>query len=71
MTNNSGRNGKTKLLELLGFVFGDYYSAVPSQLFTRPRPDANSPDPGLLLLLNKRLVVTSEPEKGSKLNNGI
>ena len=45
--------------------------AVQSQLFTRPRPDANSPDPGLLSLSKKKIVIASEPEKNSKLNSGF
>jgi len=67
----TGRNGKSKLIELLAQTFGDYSGSVQSTLFTRPRPDANSPDPGLLNLLNKKLLTSSEPEKGSKLNTGF
>jgi P4 family phage/plasmid primase-like protien len=67
----NGRNGKSKLVELLGLTFGDYFEAVQSQLFTRPRPDANSPDPGLLNLQKKRIVIASEPEKNNKLNSGF
>ena len=66
-----GRNGKSKLIELLKVTFGDYFGSVQSQLFTRPRPDANSPDPGLLSLAKKRIVIASEPEKNSKLNSGF
>jgi len=66
-----GRNGKSKLVELLKTTFGDYFGAVQSQLFTRPRPDANSPDPGLLSLMKKKIVIASEPEKNSKLNSGF
>jgi P4 family phage/plasmid primase-like protien len=66
-----GRNGKSKLVELLKITFGDYFGSVQSQLFTRPRPDANSPDPGLLSLIRKRVVIASEPEKNSKLNSGF
>ena len=66
-----GRNGKSKLIELLKFTLGDYFGSVQSQLFTRPRPDANSPDPGLLSLSKKRIVIASEPEKNSKLNSGF
>jgi P4 family phage/plasmid primase-like protien len=66
-----GRNGKSKLIELLKYTFGDYFGSVQSQLFTRSRPDANSPDPGLLNLLRKRVVIASEPEKNSKLNSGF
>jgi P4 family phage/plasmid primase-like protien len=66
-----GRNGKSKLIELLKVTLGDYFGSVQSQLFTRPRPDANSPDPGLLSLAKKRVVIASEPEKNSKLNSGF
>jgi hypothetical protein len=65
----SGRNGKSKLIELLGKTLGEYFGSVQSQMFTRPRPDANSPDPGLLSLMKKRIVIASEPEKNSKLNS--
>ena len=67
----SGRNGKSKLVELLKLTLGDYFGSVQSQLFTRPRPDANSPDPGLLSLTKKKIVIASEPEKNSKLNSGF
>ena len=67
----NGRNGKSKLIELLGKTFGEYFGSVQSQMFTRPRPDANSPDPGLLNLMRKRIVIASEPEKNSKLNSGF
>jgi P4 family phage/plasmid primase-like protien len=66
-----GRNGKSKLIELLKTTLGDYFGSVQSQLFTRPRPDANSPDPGLLSLIKKKIVIASEPEKNSKLNSGF
>jgi P4 family phage/plasmid primase-like protien len=66
-----GRNGKSKLIELLKITFGDYFGSTQSQMFTRPRPDANNPDPGLLSLSKKRIVIASEPEKNSKLNSGF
>jgi P4 family phage/plasmid primase-like protien len=70
-TGSGGRNGKSKFIELIGKVFGDFYSSTKSQLFTRPQPDANSPDPGLLELGNKKIVISSEPEKNTKLNSGF
>ena len=36
----AGRNGKSKLIELIKKTFGDYYGSVKSQMFTRPQPDA-------------------------------
>ena len=58
-----GRNGKSKLVELLKITLGEYFGSVQSTLFTRPRPDANSPDPGLLSLMKKKIVIASEPRK--------
>ncbi|ATZ81016.1 primase-helicase [Bodo saltans virus] len=66
-----GRNGKSKLIELLKYTFGEYFGSVQSQMFTRPRPSAESPDPGLLNLRKKRIVIASEPEKNAKLNSGF
>ena len=71
LTNKTGRNGKSKLIELIKYTFGEYFASIKSQIFTRPCPDANSPDPGLLNLINKRIVVASEPGKGEKLNVGF
>jgi P4 family phage/plasmid primase-like protien len=67
----SGRNGKSKFISLLKKTFGDYFSSVSSKLFTRPRPDANAPDPGLLHLTKSRIVVSSESEIGDKYNSGF
>jgi P4 family phage/plasmid primase-like protien len=66
-----GRNGKSKIVELLHTTLGDYAGCVSAQLFTRPRPNANSPDPGLLDLAKKKVVISSEPEKNEKLNSGF
>lgn len=67
----SGRNEKSKLIELIKKVFGDYYGSVKSQMFTRPQPDASSPDPGLIKLRYKKIVMSCEPEKKAKLNSGF
>lgn len=66
-----GRNGKSKLIDLIEITFGDYWGTVSSSLFTRKRPDANAPDPGLLSLQNKRIITSSEPEKKESLNSGF
>jgi P4 family phage/plasmid primase-like protien len=67
----SGRNGKSKFIELLGASYGSYFVAIQSQMFTRPKPDASAPDPGMLHLLHRKIVIASEPEKNSKLNSGF
>jgi P4 family phage/plasmid primase-like protien len=66
-----GRNGKSKIIDLIEATFGDYWGTVSSSMFTRKRPDANSPDPGLLSLAKKRIITSSEPEKKEYLNSGF
>jgi phage/plasmid-associated DNA primase len=70
-TGSKGRNGKSKLIELLDYTFGDYFSSISSKLLTKERPMANAPDPGLLHLRKKRLVCASEAEQKDKLNTGF
>ncbi len=67
----SSRNGKTKLAELIKLTFGEYYSSIEAQMLTRPKCDASSPNPTLLSLLKKKIVIASEPEKNCKLNSGF
>lgn len=67
----NGRNGKSKFIELIKKVFGDLYSPIKSQMLTRPQPDAQAPDPGLLSLRHKKIVISSEPEKRFPLNSGF
>lgn len=64
-------NGKSKLIELLELTFGEYCDSISPQMFTRPRPPAQSPDPGLLDLINRRFIIASEPEKGETLNTSF
>jgi P4 family phage/plasmid primase-like protien len=67
----NGRNGKSKIIDLIEATFGDYWGTVSSSMLTRKRPDANSPDPGLLSLAKKRIITSSEPEKKEYLNSGF
>ena len=67
----SGRNGKSKLIELIGLTFGDYFGNPKCKLLTGSRPDENSPEPGLLSLRKKKIIICVEPEKGDKLNSGF
>jgi len=66
-----GRNGKSKLIELIAFTMGDYIGRPKCKLLTGSRPDENSPEPGLLSLKKKRIIMVSEPEAGDKLNSGF
>jgi len=66
-----GRNGKSKFSDLISLTFGDYCAKPKCKLLTGSRPDENSPEPGLLSLKKKRVIIASEPEIGDKLNTGF
>ena len=63
-----GRNGKSKLQDLINYTFGDYFSAVPVQLLTRPQGDSEKPNVLLVSLKPKRMIIASEPQKDEQIN---
>jgi len=69
--NGIKRNGKTKLSLLLELSFGDYYATIQSNLLTKERPTAGTPQPELINLRKKRIVIASEVENEQKLNSGF
>jgi P4 family phage/plasmid primase-like protien len=66
-----GRNGKSKLVELMSLVLGDYKGTVPITLITQKRNSIGSASPEIAQLLGKRYAVMQEPTKGDKINEGI
>lgn len=65
----SGKNGKSKTLGAIEFVFGDYYrSASPTTFMTRRQGSASE---DLARLHNARFVTSYEPEKGAKLAENV
>ncbi len=66
-----GRNGKSKLVELMGFVLGDYKGSVPLALITQKRGSIGGVSPEVAQLKGLRYAVMQEPSKGCKLNEGI
>jgi len=69
--NGIKRNGKSKLSELLAITFGDYYGQIQSNLLTKERPSQGTPQPELINLRKKRIVIASEVENNQKLNTGF
>ena len=67
----SGRNGKSKLSELLKYTLGDYFESVSSSFLTAKISSPNQASPHLMVLRNKRLVIGSEPDHHFKLNATI
>lgn len=68
-----GRNGKSTLVDIWGFLAGDYGESVPIETFVdqgRGR-NAGAATPDLALLPGVRFLRTSEPEKGAKLAESL
>lgn len=66
----SGRNGKSKLVELMGLILGDYKGSVPLTLITRDRVGLGQVSPEIAQLKGLRYAVIQEPSKSTKLNEG-
>lgn len=69
--NGCGRNGKSKLVELMSLVLGDYKGVVPITLVTQKRNNIGSLSPEIAALKGVRYAVMQEPSKNDRLNDGI
>lgn len=69
--NGSGSNGKSKLVDLMTLVMGDYKGVVPITLVTQKRNGIGSASPEIAALKGVRYAVMQEPSKGDRLNDGI
>ena len=67
----SGCNGKSKLVEFMSQVLGEYKATVPITLITQSRNSIGSACPEIVQLLGVRYAVMQEPQKGDKINEGI
>jgi len=66
-----GRNGKSKLVDLMGKVLGEYKGTVPITLVTQKRTSIGGTSSEIVQLMGCRMAVMQEPTKGMKLNEGI
>lgn len=67
----SGANGKSKLVELMNLVLGEYKGTVPISLVTQKRTNIGSTSSEIFNLIGTRYAVMQEPSKGDKINEGI
>jgi P4 family phage/plasmid primase-like protien len=67
----SGGNGKSKLLELINLVLGDYSGGLPVSLITGKRAASNSATPEMERTKGLRLVTMQEPEQNESINVGL
>ena len=69
--NGCGRNGKSKLVELMDKVLGEYKATVPITLVTQKRNSIGGVSPEIAQLKGVRYAVMQEPSKNTKLNEGV
>jgi len=65
----TGKNGKSKLLETMAHVLGDYMMSTPADTWATKPPGAASND--VAALPGARLVTTTETEKSHSLRAGL
>ena len=66
-----GGNGKSKHMELMEAVFGDYAVKLPIQLLTAKRAASNAATPELARTKGARLCSMQEPDTATKINVGL
>jgi P4 family phage/plasmid primase-like protien len=66
-----GSNGKSKLIELMGLILGDYKVLIPVTLITQKRNCIGSTSSEVIQLMGARLAVMQEPSKGERVNEGV
>ena len=67
----SGRNGKSKLVELMSKMLGEYKAYVPITLVTQKRVGIGNTSSEIVQLMGIRYAVMQEPSKGEVINEGI
>jgi len=68
--NGVGRNGKSKIVDLMGKVLGELKGVVPLSLVTRKREGSGKASPELARLRGVRYAVMQEPSKNDRINEG-
>ena len=66
-----GGNGKSKLIELFEYAFGDYCCKLPVKLLTESRGRAEGANPTLVRTKGKRFACLQEPDKNEEINVGL
>ena len=69
--NGSGRNGKSKLVELMDQCLGEYKGTLPITLVTSKRSVIGKATPEVADLKGLRYAVMQEPSKNEKIQEGV
>ena len=67
----AGRNGKSKLVDLMTKALGGYAGTVPVSLITQTRGKVGSTSSEVAQLKGTRFAVMQEPSKGDVINDGV
>lgn len=67
----SGANGKSKLVELMSKILGDYKATVPITLISGKRNNIGSTSSEIVQLKGVRMAVIQEPSKNEQINEGV
>ena len=63
-----GGNGKSKLVDLMRFTFGDYQTSLQSTVLTRKRPESGAANPDILAAKCRRFIYLQEPDNKEEMN---
>jgi P4 family phage/plasmid primase-like protien len=63
-----GSNGKSKLITLMKYVFGDYQTSLQATVFTRKRPESGAANPDIMAIKCRRFIYSQEPDDKEPLN---
>jgi len=63
-----GGNGKSLLINMMRFVFGEYQTSLNTAALTRRRPESGAANPDIIGLKSRRFIFMAEPDEGEKLN---
>jgi P4 family phage/plasmid primase-like protien len=64
-----GGNGKSKFVELMCSVMGQYSGSLSTTALTRKRPDSGAANPDIISVKGCRFIETKEPDEGEPLNS--
>jgi len=66
----TGRNGKSKFVELMSDVMGDYKATVPVSIITKDRVNVGGASPEVAVLIGIRYAVMQESSVSDMINEG-
>ena len=64
----SGSNGKSKIIDLMTMIFGDYQTSIQTTVLTRKRPESGAANPDIIVTKCRRFIHMGEPDKNEQLN---